>query len=194
MKRFDERRGQSGFTLIEVLVTLTLLAAIVAIIAPTLFSQLDQGDTTQLRGDLQNVANAVKTFRVDVSPVFPGNIDHLVDPITTGDAPLGGGNYNNGQVDRWNGPYLEIETSATTAGDTVFTSGFGGQVVNGLLDEPNATTTPGGAEGWVVIRVAGMTSSALTTIEEEFDSNATSSSAGRIRSQSDTLYYLAVQK
>lgn len=34
----ERQSGQGGFTLIEVLVTLTLIAAIVAIIAPTLFS------------------------------------------------------------------------------------------------------------------------------------------------------------
>lgn len=194
MSNRERKSGQGGFTLIEVLVTLTLIAAIVAIIAPTLFSQLDQGDATQLRGDMQNIANGVKTFRVDVSPVFPGQVEHLANAITTSESNLGGTSYNDGQVNRWNGPYIEIQTSVSNDTDTVFTSGFGGQIINGLLDEPNSTSTPGGASGWVVLQVAGLSSSALTTMEEQFDSNATSSSAGRIRSRNDTLFYLAVQK
>jgi prepilin-type N-terminal cleavage/methylation domain-containing protein len=188
------RDGEGGFTLIEVLVTLTLIAAIVAIIAPTLFSQLDQGDATQLRGDMQNIANGVKTFRVDVSPVFPGQVEHLANEISTSESSLGSGSYNNGQVNRWNGPYIEVETTVSNDTDTVFTSGFGGEIINGFLNEPNSTSTPGGASGWIVLQVAGLSSSALTTMEEEFDSNATSSSSGRIRSRNDTLFYLAVQK
>lgn len=190
----ERQSGQGGFTLIEVLVTLTLIAAIVAIIAPTLFSQLDQGDATQLRGDLQNVANGVKTFRVDVSPEFPGDLEDLVNEITTDgtDSPLSGGSYNAGQQNRWNGPYLEIEANSSTT--ATISSGFGGDIQNDFLDGDNdAYTNNSNDDGWVVIQVNNLTSNALTTLDEEFDDAA--SSTGRFRHDaSSTLYYLAVQK
>lgn len=196
MRIRERQSGQGGFTLIEVLVTLTLIAAIVAIIAPTLFSQLDQGDATQLRGDLQNVANGIKTFRVDVSPEFPGDMEDLVNQIEasggSSDQSLSASNYNSGQVNRWNGPYLEIEANSSSS--ATFSSGFGGDVQDEFLDGDNdAYTNNSNDDGWVVIQVNNLTSNALTTLDEEFDDAA--SSTGRFRHDaSSTLYYLAVQK
>lgn len=188
---------QDGFTLIEVLVTLTLIAAIVAIVAPTLFSQLDQGDATQVRGDVQNVANAVKTFRVDVSPEFPGDVEDLVNEIATdgSDNPLGGSSYNSGQQSRWSGPYVEIEglSSSPSSSTPVLTTGFGGEIRNELVDGDGSNSVNGSTGGWVVIQVDSLSSNALTTIDDEFDDAA--SSTGRFRHDaSETLWYLSVQK
>lgn len=199
MRNRRRRSEGDGFTLIEVLVTLTLLAAIVAIIAPTLFSQLDQGDATQLRGDVQNVANGLKAFRVDVSPQFPDDVEDLVNQVRTagvsGDSALSATAYTTGDSARWNGPYLEIQTNSSSSAG--FSSGFGGDVQDGLLDGDDSndagTVTGSGVGGWVIIEVTGLSPNALSTVDEEFDDSA--STTGRFRhDDSSILWYLATQK
>ncbi len=183
---------KAGFTLIEVLVVVALLAALVAIVAPQLFSQLDKGDATQVSSDLESVSSAVKAFRVDVSPRFPGDIEDLVFEIatTTEDASLDGSSYNEGQQQRWNGSYLEInmDPTATTTGATAFETGFGGDVQNGL-----ATGTPANGSGtWVTIDVTGLATPDCETIDQQVDDGDLST--GRYECSSGTLTFFAVQQ
>lgn len=191
--RVAEIRGREGFTLIEVLVVVALLAALVAIVAPQLFNQLDKGDATQVSSDLESVSSAVKAFRVDVSPRFPGDIEDLVFEISTNtneDNSLDGSSYNEGQQQRWNGSYLEInmDPTATTSGATAFETGFGGEVQNGL-----ATGTPTNGSGtWVTIDVTGLATSDCEVIDQQVDDNDLST--GRYECSGGTLTFFAVQQ
>lgn len=193
MKRHLEDRGtERGFTLIEVLVVIALLAALVAIVAPQLFEQLDKGDATQVTSDLESVASSVKAFRVDVSPAFPGDIEDLVSPVSSsaGDASLAGSGYNPGQENRWNGPYLEVNlASGTTASnDVAFTTGFGGNVRNGL----STGTPPGGSGTWVTITVNDVSTAGCDVIETQVDDG--SSTSGRYTCAGGDLTFFAVQQ
>lgn len=199
MVNFPARpENRAGFTLIEVLVTVTIIAALAAIIAPTLVNQLDRGETSQVSGDLTTVSGAVQTFRLDVAPSFPGDIgDLVVQPATDGsDLTLSGSSYSQSQVDRWDGPHLDLEgVVETNSSSTAFTTGYEGDVVNGLLED-DGSVVPGSTSGsWVVIRVTNLSSADIAEVDEQVDDNA--STTGRYRFTTslsqDTLYYLATR-
>lgn len=182
---------EGGFTLIEVLVVIALLAALVAIVAPQLFEQLDKGDATQVSSDLGSVATGIKSFRVDVTPKFPGDIEDLINEVATDgtDTSLDGSNYNRGQQDRWNGPYLEVDLveAGTATSDTAFTTGFDGAVLNGLATQglPNSGT-------WITITVTDVSTSGCDVIEDQVDDGSFTS--GRYQCAGGDLTYFAVQQ
>lgn len=191
MKRYLNGRGsESGFTLIEVLVVIALLAALVAIVAPQLFEQLDKGDATQVTSDLESVSSSIKAFRVDVSPAFPGDIEDLVSPISSAETSLAGSPYNSGQVNRWNGAYLEVNlaTSVSASSDVAFTTGFGGNVLNGL----STGTPPGGSGNWVTITVNDVSTEGCEVIETQVGDGNTST--GRYTCSGGNLTFFAVQQ
>jgi type II secretion system protein G len=74
-KRTPGARG--GFTLIEVLVTLVLIALLVGVIVPSVINQLGAGEPTRVAQDLEAVRSGVKLFRVDVRR-FPHTPEQLV--------------------------------------------------------------------------------------------------------------------
>lgn len=199
-------RRDDGFTLIEVLVVLALLAAIVAIVAPTLFSQLTKGDVTRVAGDLNNVGSAVKAFRVDIQPVFPGDAEDLVNAIDGNDQSVTNTAYSTGQTTRWDGPYLEAEIAdADVAASTTpaFTTGFGGSLLSDFgifntasspADNTSAWTTNTTGE-WVAIRVDDLTQTEFDEIDEQVD-DGDGATSGRLRFDSSNgfIYYLAAQR
>ncbi len=202
------RTSERGFTLIEVLVVLALLAALVAIVSPTLFNQLDRGDSTQVAGDLTSVASAVKSFRVDVSPAFPGDAEDLVTAIEAGtDEDLEGSTYNSGQANRWSGPYLEAEftqgTDPAASGTAAFGTGFSGDVLADfwIFDSSSTATqnTDAGASNttgdWVAVRVDGLTAAEFDDIDEVVDGEI-GRDAGRFQwdDTNGIAYYLAAQR
>lgn len=203
--RTGTRRATGGFTLIEVLVIIALLAAIVAIVSPTLFSQLEKGDVTHLTGDATSVGSGIKTFRVDVSPSFPGDAEDLVHAITTADQSVEDAAYTAGQVNRWAGPYLEIdiaEGDVAGATDVAFETAFGASLLSDFWRFDSATSTGGndpepaaGSGDWIAVRVSGMSQDAFDAVDAEAD-GGDGADAGRYRYDPATniLYYLAAQK
>lgn len=204
MRTLTGRSGE-GFTLIEVLVIIALLAAIVAIVSPTLFSQILKGDVTHLTGDATSVGSAVKTFRVDVSPTLPGDVEDLVHRITTSDQSVEDVAYVQAQVNRWNGPYLEIDVAegdVAASTDVAFETAFGGSVLSDLWRFQSASTTsaitttePSTTNyDWISLRVDQISQDAFDAVDEEAD-GGDGADAGRYRYDSGNaiLYYLAAQ-
>lgn len=200
--RFRSRSAERGFTLIEILVVLALIAAVVAIVAPTLFSQLTKGDVTRVSGDLSSVSSAMKAFRVDVSPAFAGDAEDLVNAINGADRNLDDGSYSAGQTNRWDGPYLEAElASAGVAGatDVAFTTSFGGSVLSDFWRfdssaSPTPSTEPAPGTGdWVAVRIGNLATADFTTLDDELD-DGDGFHDGRYRWNGSELIYLAVQQ
>jgi prepilin-type N-terminal cleavage/methylation domain-containing protein len=66
--RSDDRRvaGRSdGFTMIEILVVLSIIAIIMALISPTLFRLAGRGDVTKARALIVQVSTALKAYAAD---------------------------------------------------------------------------------------------------------------------------------
>jgi general secretion pathway protein G len=86
--------GVSGFTLVEMLVVMAILATLLSLAAPKYFDSLDRAKEASLRTDLRMLREAIDKHRADTGRL-PANLQALaqarylrvvpVDPITDRD-------------------------------------------------------------------------------------------------------------
>ena len=72
----DERHY--GFTLVELLVVMTIIATLLSIVAPRYFNSLDRSKETVLRQDLNVMRDAIDKFYSDTGK-YPGDLAELVE-------------------------------------------------------------------------------------------------------------------
>lgn len=82
---------RGGFTIIELLVVMTVIALLLTIAAPRYFQQIDRAKEATLKEDLHVMRDAIDKFRADKG-TYPENLQQLVshrylravpiDPIT----------------------------------------------------------------------------------------------------------------
>lgn len=175
-------RPRGGFTLIEVLVTLVLLALLIGVVVPAVMRQLDRGDAVRVSEDVEAVRNGVRLFRVDVRR-WPANLTQvMVSPENDGWGTEAGDydDFGNNEIPqglwaRWNGPYLD-DVVLDAAGD--LNIGVGGTVAN----EFESHTI--GTDEFVTIRVAGLTEELTGEVSLIIDGHAVvtmDDAGGRVR-------------
>jgi len=91
-RRFGAHRGEEGFTLLELLVVLAIMAAIVA---PQVLKYLGSSRTQTAKVQIQNVTAALELYKLDVGR-YPTQEEGL-NALVAAPATAGG----------WNGPYLQ---------------------------------------------------------------------------------------
>ncbi|MDB4876521.1 MAG: Type secretion system protein [Gemmatimonadetes bacterium] len=114
--RHFARASTLGFTLPEILVSLSLIAALAAVVVPAMLSQVKKGDPTRVGNDVVNIRSAVEAFLGDVRR-YPGGFSQLTLPIALTDQPLSGTMpatyfYGTAEVSRWRGSYLGEDATA----------------------------------------------------------------------------------
>ncbi len=87
--------ADAGFTLIEMIVVLAIIALIAALVGPRMFAQFDKSKVTAARVQVKQLASAVETMRLDIGR-YPTAAEGLALLNT---AP-------QGAVANWSGPYL----------------------------------------------------------------------------------------
>jgi general secretion pathway protein G len=92
------RRGEDGFTLVEMLVVITIIGMIMALVGPRVLTYLTESKVKAAHIQIQSFASALDLFYLDAGrfPSSAEGLDALVRP-TTG-------------VTAWNGPYLRGST------------------------------------------------------------------------------------
>jgi general secretion pathway protein G len=85
------RRAPAGFTLIELMVTLAIIALLVAIVTPRYFPSVKRAEETVLRQNLALLRDAIDKHHADTGK-YPASLDELVqkryirtmplDPVT----------------------------------------------------------------------------------------------------------------
>lgn len=90
------RNRQAGFTLIEMMVVVVVIALLGAMIGPTLFNKIQQAEETRVAQDIRVIESALKFYRLD-NYRYPSQAQGLESLVT---APSTG-------AEKWNGPYLE---------------------------------------------------------------------------------------
>lgn len=94
------RRGERGYSLLEVLIVLTIIALVAALVGPRLIAQLDRSKVTAARVQVRTLASALETMRIDIGryPTTQEGLALLVAPPT-----------GAREAASWAGPYLDAE-------------------------------------------------------------------------------------
>jgi general secretion pathway protein G len=103
------RRGEAGFTLVEMLVVITIIGLIMALVGPRVLNYLTESKVKAARIQIQSFASALDLFYLDAGR-FPSSgegLDALVRP-TPGVAAWNGPYLRGGSVpnDPWGTPYV----------------------------------------------------------------------------------------
>jgi general secretion pathway protein G len=100
MKKPRERKdiwGVDGFSLIEILVVVSIMAILVALVAPRVINLISPTKQKAAKAQISNLGTALDMFRLDVGR-YPTTSEGL-EALRV--AP--------GNADSWNGPYLSKE-------------------------------------------------------------------------------------
>ena len=98
---FSRRRGDGGFTLLEMLVVLAIMGLLAAIIAPQVLKYLGSSRTQTAKVQVQNVVAALELYRLDVGR-YPSQEEGLAAVVAAPATAAG-----------WNGPYLQKSAALT---------------------------------------------------------------------------------
>jgi len=95
--RFN-RRENSGFTLLEMLVVLVIIGLLVSMVGPRLFSKVDAAKIQTAAAQVKLLRGAIETMRLDIN-VYPSAEQGLKLLVEAPADPV--------LQPRWKGPYLE---------------------------------------------------------------------------------------
>ncbi len=114
LKTMTPARRRAGFTLIETIVTVGLIAVLAAFVIPSVIQKAGAGDPVKVQNDLNTVRTAIETFATDTKAGFPHQISLLTSkPVAATDHLIDSTLITSGQVSLWNGPYLGATISST---------------------------------------------------------------------------------
>ncbi len=88
----EYRHGQGGFTLVELLLVLGILALIMGMVLPGIIGQGEKAKVKATSSQISRISMSVETFYLDTG-FTPSSLDELVKQ------PTG--------VNGWNGPYIK---------------------------------------------------------------------------------------
>jgi prepilin-type N-terminal cleavage/methylation domain-containing protein len=180
-------RQKRGFTLVETVVTVGIIASLAAVVYPTVVKQFDSADPARGADDMSNIRTALETFAVNVRPQLPKDIEDLANRPTGNDSTSLGANYSASEAAAWNGPYLGLAVGTesgpgTGQSDTVQITGFAGRIINRLpLFDTDPTITTGIGSGdtvatsasasadFVAVRIVGLSGAQFNALNNLID-------------------------
>ena len=93
-EKFEDRRSEKGFSLIELIVVLVILGLLAAVVAPKVYDKLAKGKDQIAKIQIKEIEGAIQLFSFDMgrNPDSAEGLEALVR--------------NPGSFDAWKGPYL----------------------------------------------------------------------------------------
>jgi general secretion pathway protein G len=109
------RANRNGFTLIEIMVVIVILAGLAALVGPKLMGRTDDAKITDTRVQIRNIETALKLYKLDngVYPATEQGLSSLVMKPTVGVIPKSykDGGYLDGKKvpkDPWQSDYIYV--------------------------------------------------------------------------------------
>lgn len=94
-KRLERARGDGGFTLIEILVVIAIIALIMSLVGPRVLNYLGESKVKAAKIQIQSFGSALDLFNLDTGR-YPSTSEGLTALVQS-----------PGTVPAWNGPYLK---------------------------------------------------------------------------------------
>jgi general secretion pathway protein G len=95
IKLQGRRRGEGGFTLIEILVVITIIALIMSLVGPRVLNYLGESKVMAAKIQIQSFGSALDLFNLDTGR-YPTTGEGLTALVQS-----------PGTIPAWNGPYLK---------------------------------------------------------------------------------------
>ena len=139
------RKRQSGFTLIEIMVVVVILAVLGALVVPKILENVDKARVTRAQSDIRAIQTALDLYRLDnfKYPTTEQGLQALVtqptDPTIT--------NYRSGGYlsalpkDPWNNPYQYVSPGANGRDYDIISYGRDGKPGGEGYDADISTST-----------------------------------------------------
>ncbi|MFQ5598341.1 MAG: type II secretion system major pseudopilin GspG [Nitrospiria bacterium] len=107
----DRVDNRQGFTLIEIMVVVTILAILIALVAPKMVGRTDQARRVSTTAQLKNIEGALQLYKLDngTYPTTEQGLEALVDKPNIGDIPKNwreGGYLQKIPNDAWGNPFV----------------------------------------------------------------------------------------
>lgn len=129
LKNFSTRfRTSRGFTLIEVMVVVVILAILATIIVPKIMDRPDDARIAKAKQDVRAIESALQLYKLDNLhyPTTDQGLEALVKPPTDTKNWRQGGYLDRLPIDPWNHPYLYLSPGQHGAFD-LYSLGADGQ-------------------------------------------------------------------
>jgi len=110
-------RSEGGFTLVEIMVVVAILAILAAMVVPKLVGRTDDARRVAVQVQIKNIEQGLNLYKIDngIYPDTEQGLDALVHPPTTGVLPKKwreGGYLPKIPLDAWGRPYIYISPGA----------------------------------------------------------------------------------
>lgn len=89
------RSGEAGFTLVEILVVITIIGLIMAIVGPRVLTYLGESKVKAAKIQIESFSSALDLYYLDMGR-YPGSSEGLAALVA-----------RPGNAQEWNGPYLK---------------------------------------------------------------------------------------
>jgi general secretion pathway protein G len=139
------RKPQSGFTLIEIMVVVVILAVLGALVVPKILENVDKARVTRAQSDIRAIQTALDLYRLDnfKYPTTEQGLQALVtqptDPSITN---YRSGGYLSGlPKDPWNNPYQYVSPGANGRDYDIISYGRDGKPGGEGYDADISTST-----------------------------------------------------
>jgi len=136
MKKAHSTDPRAGYSLLEVLIVLAIIALIATLVGPRLLNQLDRSKVTAAKAQIRSLETALETFRLDLGR-YPNAAEGL-NSLTVAPGGLEGwmGPYLNGKVpaDPWERPYTYTAPAGPDQEPVIMSLGADGQPGGDGLD------------------------------------------------------------
>ena len=126
----SQRRRDAGFTLIEVMVVVVILAVLATMVVPRVVDRPDDARIAKAQQDIQSMSSALNLYRLDNNtfPTTNQGLEALIEKPTTEPVPnnwRAGGYLDRLPSDPWNRDYLYLSPGEHGAFD-LYTLGANG--------------------------------------------------------------------
>jgi len=113
-----KRSNEDGYSLLEILVVLAIMAVLASVVAPRLFTQVDKAKITATKAQVKALRLALDSYRLDLGryPAADEGLEVLVTRPSSGSVWFGP--YIDGELpaDPWGNPYLYVPPNSDENG------------------------------------------------------------------------------